>query len=421
MNKKTIFSIISLALILTLGYARAGLAASTVTVSSPGNGVFVLQGAMENVAAMDITLTYDTASLSNPRVANGGLISGALTAVNLNVPGSVRMAIIRTTPMNGNGVIATLTFDRRGSSSGKITALSARLSNTDGRPLPSQVAVNNPPDTGTPGPEQRAQEEQRQDATASSAGTQPIPTPGSNIGVVVVPRAEDVASDGTTTTEQAAPQEQAAEPAKEPVDLARKTDGETALSPGAHEMSIHKHKSVLERFQEYTGARTAKAYISLFELDGAIGFHQEPPIILADGKSSVKVVFISDPGKKDASDVALSGAKLISIKQDPDYTNTWIAEVRPEKDAYKAGMTVSLQKLTIVFPLAVAPVRDVDLDKSGKVTEADFILFLQKRGTQKAPEFDLNNDGKRDYLDEYIFTANYLAAGGGRKAPPAGK
>jgi hypothetical protein len=99
---------------------------------------------MENVAAMDITITYDAASLSNPRVQQGGLISGALTAVNLNVPGTVRMAIIRTTPIQGSGIIATLTFDRTGGSGGKITGLGARLSNLDGRPLPALAQVINP-------------------------------------------------------------------------------------------------------------------------------------------------------------------------------------------------------------------------------------------------------------------------------------
>jgi hypothetical protein len=361
---------------------------------------------------MDIVLTYDTASLFNLRLQNGGLISGALTAVNDRVPGTVRMAIIRTTPMQGSGVIATLTFDRKGTAAGKLTVQSVRLSDLNGKPVSASGQGANAADTGTTASGQSSQEQQGDSSSASSAGTQPVPAPG--VPIIVLPSAggTDIASEATETMEQAAPIEQA----EEPVELARKTDRETALSPEAKEKSTHKRKSVLERFQEYTGARTAKAYISLFELDGAIGFHQEPPVILADGKSAVKVVFISDPGKKDASDVAVSGAKLISMKQDPDYTNTWIAEVRPEKDAYKAGVTVSLQKLTIVFPLAVAPARNIDLDKSGKVTEADFALFLQKRGTQKAPEFDLNNDGKRDYLDEYIFTANYLAAGGGRKA-----
>jgi len=58
--------------------------------------------------------------------------------------------------------------------------------------------------------------------------------------------------------------------------------------------------------------------------------------------------------------------------------------------------------------IVVAPKAAVDLDRSGSVTEADFKLFLSDRGTAKKTKFDLNGDGKRDFVDEYIFTANYL-------------
>jgi hypothetical protein len=143
-------------------------------------------------------------------------------------------------------------------------------------------------------------------------------------------------------------------------------------------------------------------------------------VVVADGKNIVQVTFISDPVKKEASDLAVSNAKLVSLKKDQDYSNTWIVELKPEKDALQASLTVFMEKLTIVYPLTVAPARDIDLDKSGKVTEADFALFLGKRGTEKKPEFDLNGDGKRDYLDDYIFTANFLAAGQSPKAAQAG-
>jgi hypothetical protein len=420
MNKKTIFSIISLALILTLGYARAGLAASTISASSPGNGVFVLQGAMENVAAMDITVAYDTATLSNPRVEQGALISGALTAVNLNVPGQVRIAIVRVAPIQGSGVIATLTFDRRGGSPGKITALSARLSNIDGRPLPSLVQVVNPSDSSvTASGDGQTRDERQQGASGSGATvpstSQPLPPP---VGIFIAPQTADgtnIASGLTQTTGQT---EQT--PAAEPVQTARKEDQEVSPLAKIAAKNTHKHKSIVERFREFQRERTPAALMSLFDQDGAIGFRQDPPVVIADGKNTVQVTFISDPVKKEASDVAVSGAKLVSLKKDQDYSNTWVAELQPEKDAVHSSLTVFLEKITIVYPIAVAPARDIDLDKSGKVSEADFALFLSKRGTGKKPEFDLNGDGKRDYLDDYLFTANYLALRQGAKAAQTG-
>ena len=50
----------------------------------------------------------------------------------------------------------------------------------------------------------------------------------------------------------------------------------------------------------------------------------------------------------------------------------------------------------------------MELVRPRPVTEADFQLFLKERGTPSASRFDLNRDGRRDYLDDYIFTANYL-------------
>ena len=106
--------------------------------------------------------------------------------------------------------------------------------------------------------------------------------------------------------------------------------------------------------------------------------------------------------------VKVEDATLLSLKTDPASTNTWIAELRPVKKAMSATLFVSFKKVMIEFPIIVAPKAVVDMDKSGTVTEADFKLFLRDRGSAKKPKFDLNGDGKRDFVDDYIFTANYL-------------
>jgi hypothetical protein len=401
MTKK--FSLI-LVTILTLVYASAGFGASTVSVTPAGNGVFVLQGTMENVSALDITISYDAAALSSPRVSWGPLTSGALTAENVNMPGRVALGAVRIAPMQGSGVIATLTFDRKGSSAGSVAVLSARLANVDGQPL----SVS----TGKAASDQQTQEEQRQGVESTTGAASQTTSPQWGIGLVA-----GQAGTAGGTPDMASPETQGQAEAQgpdaavqEPAVTARKDDKEAASLSKTPARKIHTHKSVLDRFEEYKGERTAKVFISFFEQDSALGFRQEPAVVLADGKTAAKVAFISDPGNKSASDVALTGARLISIKKDPDYTNTWIVELVPERDTFNTSLAASLKDVTVVFPLAVAPKLDIDLDKSGKVTEADFALFMAKRGTPKAPQFDLNRDGKRDHLDDYFFTANYLAA-----------
>lgn len=60
------------------------------------------------------------------------------------------------------------------------------------------------------------------------------------------------------------------------------------------------------------------------------------------------------------------------------------------------------------FPLTVAPRINLDLDKSGKVTDNDFALFLKKRNQAKTGGPAVNTEDAPGYREDYIFTANYL-------------
>jgi hypothetical protein len=391
-------------------------AVSTLTISSTGDGVFLLQGiGIEDAAALEIIVSYDTATLANPRVVEGPLITGAMTAINPNVPGMVRLVIIRLTPVKGSGVIATLTFDRKGSSPGKVLSLSARLANINGAPFPALVQVNNPPDASvmasnpTQGSETQIGTTTSGQTGAGTTGTQVITAPTIIIAGPPTRTEEGKAAPdipGTREKEaQPVPSEPGREPLKESTIVARKTS-DASFAGTTPARKIFAQKSILERFQEYMGERTAESFISLFEQESFIGFRQDPPIAISDGKSSVKVTFISTPGNKTSSDVAVMGARFISMKKDPDNTNTWIVELLPEKGAYQASLMISQGEIVMVYPLAIAP--KIALMKPGTMTKEDFNRYLKERGTAKSPQFDLNIDGKRDYVDDYIFTANYL-------------
>jgi hypothetical protein len=409
-------------LILAMCRPLPAFAASTVTISSAGEGVFLLQGVgVEDAAAIEINVLYDTATLANPRVVEGPLIAGAMTAINPHVPGMVRMVIVRITPVKGSGVIATLTFDRKGSSPGNIISLSAKLANIKGVSLPALTQVNNPSGVSvTSSNPPQSQETPAGTTTPGQAGSGTTGTPSIIVPTVIIAgppaKTDDIRGtpDAPRTREQniqAPAPDTTIYPTTEPVTVARKMDrtsdtGDVMALATPSARKIFAQKSVLERFQEYKGERTAGSFISLFEQESFIGFRQEPPIALSDGKSLVKVTFISTPGNKTSSDVAVMGARLVSMKKDPDNTNTWIVELMPKKGGYRASLTVSQGEMVMVYPLTIAP--NVDLIKSGTTTEENFNRYLKERGTAKSPQFDLNNDGKRDYLDDYIFTANYL-------------
>lgn len=405
--------LLSAALVLILPHAQPCLAASTITISSSGNGVYVLQGTdIEEAAAAEISVGYDGSSLTNPRVTQGALMSGALMAVNANAPGTVRIAMVTVHPVTGSGVIATLSFDITAGSSGNIRSLNAKLANIDGLQLAVAPQVISPPNEPTgPASAQQAQPGSPGSATGVSSQRNDSKQADRTQGVVIVASAaagatqEPAPAAPTDNDEQPSSEKPAAQ--EERAVLARKESpspdkGETQVR------KVHAHKSTLDRFREFKGTPSVDGYLSLLDQDNLLGFRQEPVAALSDGSTRVKLIFISTPGQRSMSDIALAGAKLISLNRDPDNSNSWIAEILPAKGELSASLSIPQGNMIVVYPLTIAPAMNVDLDKSGRVTKADFDLFQKERGSGKTPKFDLNRDGKRDYIDDYIFTVNYL-------------
>jgi hypothetical protein len=400
-------------------------AVSTVTISPATDGVFSILGTgIEGASAIELAVSYDTTTLANPRVVEGPLIAGAMTATNSAVPGTVRLVIIRISPISGSGVIATLTFDRTGPSPGRISALTARLANANGAPLLAQVLITNPPNAVA----DASAASQTQNAPAGSevlqtnAGSLGTPAPLLRTAIAAAQPAAPEELNGTLDALH--PGERDAQPAAKDTAPASGIDqvakARTAESPTTKDdnpapektqtKNIFTQKSVLERFREYQGERTADTFVSLFDQENLIGCRQDPPVAISDGKTVVKVTFISPPGNITSSDVAVRGAKLLSLRRDPDNSNTWIVKLVPEKDGYQASIAVLQGALKMVYPLTIAPMVNVDFSQSGKVTKADFNRYLTKYKTAKPFSPDFTGDGKWDYRDDYILTANYLFA-----------
>jgi hypothetical protein len=413
--KKLISTGCFIAVMLTLALCRPvpAFAVSIVTMSSAGDGIFLLQGiGIENAAGLDINIVYDTSTLSNPRVVEGPLIAGAMTAINPNVPGSIRIVVIRLAPVNGSGVIATLTFNRTGSSPGRIIALSARLADMKEAPLSSLVQINNPSETVA------STQDSAQDQNTAGGASVPPGTPSTAPATVII-AAPSTKTEESKPTEaekgiQRGTPEFTGEGGNEPSRPAQRADkasagGDEIADAKMPESKILTQTSVLDRFKEYKGKRTPEAFISLFDQDYTFWCRQDPPVALSDGKTVVRVTFITTPGNKTSSDIAVMGARLISIKKDADNTNTWVVELVPEKGEYRASFAVSQGDVKMVYPLTIAPKLNVTGARAGAMTGGDFYSYFKKRGPAPTTAFDVNNDGKRDYIDDYAITANYLA------------
>lgn len=164
----------------------------------------------------------------------------------------------------------------------------------------------------------------------------------------------------------------------------------SAASPG----------SALDRFRAHRGVRSTKAFLSLLDQGTQAGFTQEPRAVLSDGREIVKLFFSAKTSGK-APEAVCKNASLISIMRDSARPDGWVAEVQPREGAHSASVRVGKRE----FPLTVAP----ELP-AGTVSPRAFNLYT--RGKRQ----DLNNDGRSDYLDDYIYTVNFAATLPARQA-----
>jgi len=380
-------------------------AGTIVSLVPTGDGLFSIHGVeVKGAASIDITMTYDPSLVANPQVVQGRLISGAMMRVNARDPGVVQIAVFREPPVNGTGAIVTLNFERKGELQGAITGLNARLTDSSGAPIPAQVQfLNASGDLASSG---SPKSEPTSSASGSSAASDPVKP-------AVVPPGGAAVNAETGTTVRDEPLPVAVGPAPQrpaPIDARKAALARTAPDPAAREKKIVvAQKGVLEHFKDFKGARTPRALIGLFDQDPLFGCRQEPSPVLADGRTKATVTFLAPDDLRGTPDVAVINASLISIERDRDRTNTWIATVLPRAGAADSRMTLSLPDKTLIIPLTVAPKVALASDASGAVTEKDFEAYLQVGGGKGPPGRDLNGDGIVNYVDDFIFTANYLA------------
>jgi len=413
-----------------LALPAAALAESHLSVVPAGQGVFILQASdLSNVASVDVALRYDSPPLANPRITSGSLTAGAMTMANTSSPGTVKVSVLGQA-IKGTGSIATITFDT-GASPSTLTAVSGNITDMSGRAVAftldpadrsQSLAALNPP--GEEKSDAAIDNSQLADPPAEPAQPAQPPATETSLRPVVAGGSVTLPSDEMREKEEAGDRgevpvreevratEEQQEPLEQPL-VAEKRQAEPVTSePSAADPAVSKAEepplkslpSMLEQFRLLPAEVNVTAMTSILSTRGVGLFKQDPPIAIADGKSVVRVLIFGVASDK-APNFAFHAVRSVSLSVVPD---GWLVEARPEKGAVAASISMLLNGNLQNFPLIVSPAAKVDLDGSGQVSRYDFRLFIRERGTERAP--DLNRDGKRDYLDDYIFTANYLVA-----------
>jgi hypothetical protein len=115
-----------------------------VTIApSSADGTFVITGAgLQKVVAVQLDVGFDSSTLGRPVITLGGMLDGMMSAINSN-SNPVRLAAIGARAIGGNGAgpLATVSFQRPGSSPGTITTFTGKLLDVTGRQIDSQFLV----------------------------------------------------------------------------------------------------------------------------------------------------------------------------------------------------------------------------------------------------------------------------------------
>ncbi|NJD92089.1 MAG: hypothetical protein FIA91_11365 [Geobacter sp.] len=395
-----------------------------LTISPLGDGRFTVFGAgMKDTAGIHLVIEYDTTILSGPSILNGSMLSGtsAMMSANTNAPGSINVAIIHLAGFNGSGQLLAINFSGRKGVGGITTFKRIGVIDSKSTSQPVTTAVipetqqdnaTRQPDSGGYLPDRQATTQTATQTGAATSGATTTTPAAPSIGGISLPT-DNMQPDAQKSQEQqtSPPAEQnrqtpqAAPRAEEP----RQTEAKPRKT---EELKRIGYVSVLDRFKAYKGDRNPHILAGLFSkaIDSAIT--QEPLIAAADGTATVKLKVLLEQKEDDsAPNFAASEAKTVSLKSD-EATGRWIVELQPSKGALTASLSILAGSRLLDIPLVTVP-----LVKSLNFSDKEMAAFTKDYGSEK-PLFDLNNDGKHDYIDDYIYAGNLLLAG---KKPGAAK
>ncbi|NVN99210.1 MAG: hypothetical protein HXX17_07800 [Geobacteraceae bacterium] len=385
---------------------------ASVQVVSGGSGVYYLKGFdFVDIGGVEIVIQYDTSALSNPRVAAGSSLASTMFFPNAKYSASSVKIVAATLSPIKSGDLATITFDVKGDNPpdpyitmkklATVTAanvpletpaatISGNTSNTD-----TNNQTTNPSSNPTVNPTVNPQTNPY--GSTPSIGSLTLPqdltsspsTPSTERKSDSQPLVTDLRKDMTLPLGDSAGQQMAAE---------QKSEREKAP-----EKKSVAYKSTLQLFREFKEEKTPKSLIALFAEVSMPGFAQNPPIVIADGETPVKITLVMRQTENESPKFMLNGAKTLNLSGEGEDVITWTIEALPKKGAVEAVLTVIDGKAVMEFPLTVVPSVSPVMTKGKALSEADFNTYL-------AGKFDLNKDGKFDAVDDYIYTANYIAA-----------
>ena len=442
-------------LALLAGRTDAGAASSIViNPTTAGGDVYIVSAVgLVDAALIDFSFSYDTATLANPKVVPGQLAvtSNATMEAVTSTEGAVRVVFITDGVFKDRGQLATITFSRVGKLPGRVFDLNADVFSNNSEQVAaepvigtSKAAIDQPP--ADQAAADQAEKQAAQKAAADSkaaAGVSAASTSGSDMSNVFdeavrqsqqqQPGAyqDNITASGNSPLQQESRREESKrdEPTRQertgavPQDAAP-VAATTASAVSAREdvvksstakgsvdaLALLKGAEMpLQRFRAFKGARTVAGLVPLLDASAArkAGVYQEPGIAVSEGKQIVTVT-IELAASGMVPNFSLRGANLKSIR--PVTDKAWELDALPQKGKSAVQLSVLLGKDHVDIPLVVIPPMDAAVIRETQgLAEAGVNALLAKVDPVSGKiVYDLNSDGRQDFLDDYILVAHYL-------------
>lgn len=467
--------------VLLLGLPVHAFAALVKLVQTSGTTYSVNYETFNNVAGVLLIIKYDPETASVSGASQGAAVTSAAAqySTGMPAPGELRIGVAGLNALPVSGTLATITFTPKAGAVPRLLAAEAQLSSTSMKALPKaaiqvfESAAANPGGTGGTGSTTgtggtgtggSSGGTATGGSTGSTAGTGSSTGTGTGIsgGVGGAWRATSAAeaitttpqatvttgtSAGTTTvagtvttanatagnvtsgsvtppTDLTTPSEKDA-PAPIGADLQTvglekgESSGKTPADKGDKEKPESKsirHGGIIERFKEFDGEASSENFIGLFVDPVEPLIQQDPAIAYLDSKIPFKLKVHVSLLVSSSPTFLLKGASMLDLASDGE---NWLIEAQPKDKAQVISLVIlDGGERTVELPLLVVPKIPLLLTKEGKVDPLQFSELIKDRGVVKSPRFDFNADGKHDYHDDFIFTANYLRQSGIKAVKP---
>lgn len=346
--------------------------AATLSLVEESSGYFRIEGAeLESVAAIDMTINYDPASLRINQVTAGALANGMLFAGNAQNAGLVKIGAAGTRPASGGGVLARLVGAATGAQV-SVSNFAAKLYDANGKSLPVKTRIDLLPVIYSP-----STEESEASETSTSGG-------GVGLSSVTLPTPK-----GGSDAEPSGAGVPSETPSPLLPEIERGVAAPLAISTEGSGKALLKPVAVRERFAKFTGQRTLAGMTPLFD-NANENLEQRPAILLSDGITPLELRLRLAARQKPS--VALRNAKLLQAKFDAD--GYYLVRCLPTAGADIAAVILLDAQRLLTIPLTVAPPVAIPTIPDEKTP---------------LPQLDLDGDGQHSWRDDYILVANLLA------------